>query len=63
MSEVLKFMSESPFLTFFLAVIILQTIITVSRAIANRNKPNCPCHQFQIQKTDGTDEGHSDDLI
>lgn len=43
MEPILKFMSESPFLTFFLVVIFLQAIIAVVQAITNRNKPKCQC--------------------
>jgi Na+/citrate or Na+/malate symporter len=48
MDPVLKFMSESPFLTFFLAVIILQSIIAVVQAIASRNRPTCSCKQLSL---------------
>ena len=48
MEPVLRFMSESPFLTFFLAVIILQSIIAVVQAIANRNRPTCSCKQLSL---------------
>ena len=51
MTEFFKFASESPFLTFFLALIILQTIVFVARyaSYAIRGDPN-------IGKDDDDDE-------
>ena len=54
MFEILRFMSESPFLTFFLALVIAQCIIGVFKALAYaiRGRKNEPCPRCGYRKKD-----------
>lgn len=38
-----QFMSDSPFLTFFVLVVLVNGVVAVVRAVANRNKPVACC--------------------